>query len=215
MKKSFLLLSVLTSLSFSVILGCVQPEIAPGNKPNPNASATPSNNSVLTPSQKILTEDDFTVNKSVSINPLAIEKNMARLSGTIVNVSTTYEGWPKERLTDGDIQTSWFTAVGDAANLGKSPFVQIIFPQPIKIQGINFRGNREYKVNYDVLEGILSLTDKVGKNYVYTVKLPMPDRDFDVTFKNKINDIVELKFTFTKDQSDEPGFAEIEVDGSK
>ncbi len=210
MKKNFLLLPLITSLSFSLFSGCVQPVIAPGNKPITGSTSIPSSGT-----QGTSAENDLTVNKALSLEPLATEKNMARLPGVIVNVSSTYEGWDKERLNDGVLDTSWFTNIGDAANLGKSPFVQIVFPQVVSVQGVNFRGNREYNEGYDILEGILTLTDKDGKNYPFIVKLPPPDRDFNVKFKNKFSNIVSLKFTFTKDESNEPGFAEIEVEGSK
>jgi len=160
---------------------------------------------------------DISIEKVAEIDatPLALEKNMARLNGLVVNVSSTYEGWPKERLVDGKIDTSWFTEVGDAANLGKSPYVELVFPQPITLEGVNFRGNREYKDGYDILEGILTITSKTGDVYKYTITFPQPDRDFNVKLKKELSNITSVKLTFTKDESTEPGFAEIEVLGKK
>jgi len=160
-------------------------------------------------------EESLTVDKASDIQPLDVEKNMARLEGVILNVSSTYAGWDKERLIDGNLDTSWFTALNDAANLGKSPFVELIFPQPVMVEGLNFRGNREYKEGYDILEGVLVINSSSGRSFEYLVSFPPPDRDFDIKFKAKLKNITSIKLTFTKDESPEPGLAEIEVLGEK
>jgi len=177
---------------------------------------------IISFSQTTLAEPDMkidlnplTIDKVSNIQPLDIEKNMARLNGVILKVSSTYTGWEKERLIDGKLETSWFTAVNDAANLGTAPFIRLTFPEPVTVEGINFRGNREYKKGYDVLEGILVITSSAKKTVEYTVSFPPPDRDFDIKFKEKLKDIATIKFIFTRDESPDPGLAEIEVVGEK
>ncbi|MGH7340129.1 MAG: Ig-like domain-containing protein, partial [Candidatus Rokuibacteriota bacterium] len=54
--------------------------------------------------------------------------NVARLPGVVVNVSSAHPSSPKFLAVDGNAQTSWFTAVGDAANRGQSPFIELVFP---------------------------------------------------------------------------------------
>lgn len=204
LKKIVFSFSVLLSLALN---GCFVPPVSPGSTPTVAPSSAPIN---------LFGADNVVVNKNSDVKPIMLENNMARLAGVVVNVSSTYEGWPKERLNDGNLETSWFTANEDAANLGKSPFVEYVFPQPVSVKGVNLRGNREYKDGgYDFLEGILLLTDKFNNTIKYTVIFPPPDRDFDVSFKNELKNIVSMKIAFTKDISTEPGLSEIEVVGSK
>ncbi|RYY00077.1 discoidin domain-containing protein [bacterium] len=136
---------------------------------------------------------------------------MVRLPGVIVNVSSEYSStWTKNRLIDGNLNTSWFTAVNDAANLGKSPYIEIIFPQAVNIKGVNLKGNREYQNGYDILEGTLIVNSQSGSSS-YNVKFPEPNRDFDITFNQNINSVSSVKFQITKDESVDPGLAEFEV----
>lgn len=156
-----------------------------------------------------------TVSKvSGNVEAMALSNNLARRSDTQVNVSSEYSSeWNKTRLTDGDLKTSWFTELGDAANLGKSPYVELIFARSTAVKGINIRGNREYQDGYDVLEGRLVISDTTGNKGTIALILPQPDRDFNVTFGGEIRHVKSLRFEFTKDESTEPGLAEIEVDG--
>lgn len=144
-------------------------------------------------------------------NLLSATDNLARLPGVIVNVSSEFSAtWAKSRLIDGNLNTSWFTAVNDAANLGKSPYIEVIFPQPVNIKGVNLKGNREYQNGYDIFEGILIVNSQSGSSS-YNVKFPEPNRDFDISFNQNINSVNSIKFQITKDESVDPGLAEFEV----
>ena len=139
---------------------------------------------------------------------------MARLSGVVVDVSSTYsDKWNKARINDGDLSTSWFTANGDAANQGKSPYVMYTFPKSVSVEGVNIRGNREYSSGYDVLQGTLELYSGRDVIFTKTIDLPKPNRDFNLIFSRAIDDVTLLKFIFIKDESIEPGLSEIEVIG--
>src|SRR5688572_29912045 len=125
MRKA-IFLSLVTLLQ-ATLSACPGPADAPGSKPVTSVPSGPVSNqgpsgtgNSSSGGQTPFAENELTVNKAEQLQPLSLEKNMARLPGAKVNVSSTYEGWEKERLIDGDLGTSWFTAVGDAANLGKS-----------------------------------------------------------------------------------------------
>ena len=142
---------------------------------------------------------------------LGINDNLARLPGVIVNVSSEYSAtWKKDRLIDGNLKTSWFSAVNDAANLGKKPYIELVFPQPVNIKGVNLKGNREYENGYDIFEGILTVNSQSGTAN-YNVAFPEPNRDFDIVFNQNINAVSSIKFEITKDQSVDPGLSEFEV----
>lgn len=145
-------------------------------------------------------------------NLLPIGSNLARLPGVILNVSSEYNTiWDKSRLIDGNIDTSWFTKAGDAANLGTIPYVEVVFPSPVSIKGVNLKGNREYSDGYDILEGRLIVNSSTSGTSTYNVTFPAPDRDFNVMFNQAINNVTSVKFESTKDESGDPGLAEFEV----
>jgi hypothetical protein len=155
-----------------------------------------------------------TISSSVTVGTgslLSAANNLARLSGTVVNVSSEYSlTWNKERLIDGDLATSWFTKVGDAANKGSKPYIELVFPKPVNIKGVNLKGNREYKDGYDIFEGNLIVNTTSG-NSNYNVKFAEPNRDFDILFNQNINNVTSVKLEITKDESVDPGLAEFEV----
>jgi hypothetical protein len=64
-------------------------------------------------------------------------------SKVVTSASTTWPGWGPERLIDGDPRTSWFSARGDAAALGKKPWVALAFPQDVTVKKVSLLGNRE------------------------------------------------------------------------
>lgn len=145
-------------------------------------------------------------------NLLPSGENLARLPGVILNVSSEYSlTWSKERLIDGDINSSWFTKAGDAANLGKTPYIELIFPSPVSIKGVNLKGNREYSDGYDIFEGKLTVNSSTSGTSTYNVSFPAPDRDFNILFNQTISNVNSIKFESTKDESTEPGLAEFEV----
>lgn len=142
---------------------------------------------------------------------LSSTNNLARNSGVIVNVSSEYStSWNKNRLIDGNITTSWFSKAGDAANLGKSPYIELVFPNPVSIKGVNLKGNREYASGYDIFEGKLIVNSSSGSSN-YNVSFPAPERDFNISFNQTISDVKSIKLEITKDESQDPGLAEFEV----
>lgn len=154
------------------------------------------------------------VSSSVSVGSeslLSQANNLTRLPGVTVNVSSEYSNaWNKSRLIDGNLNTSWFTKVNDAANKGTKPYIEIVFPSPVNIKGVNLKGNREYKDGYDIFEGNL-IVNSISGTSNYNVQFPEPNRDFDIIFSQPINSVTSVKFEITKDESIDPGLAEFEV----
>src|SRR5262245_16893448 len=60
-----------------------------------------------------------------------------------VTASTFFEGWAPEKAIDGDVETSWFTATGDAAAKGTKPWIMITFPEDVTVSRVSIVGNRE------------------------------------------------------------------------
>jgi hypothetical protein len=141
--------------------------------------------------------------------------NLSLIQGVRANASSSYGGWPAERVRDGNLNTSWFSACGDAANRGRSPWVEVIFPFDATVAQINIRGNREFANGYDMVAGRLQMFD--GQNtllWSQSVQLPGPTRDLDVPLAAPVSGVRRVRFTSTSDESCAPGLSELEVLGS-
>ncbi len=140
--------------------------------------------------------------------------NLTQMPGVTVNVSSFDPPWPPARAVDGNLNTSWFTALGDAANLGTTPFLEVVLPTDATVSELRMFGNREWANGYDFFEGIFQLFDDSG-NELFTseeVLLPAPDRDVTLPIPD-VAGVRRVRFTGTDDESNSPGFAELEVFG--
>ncbi len=153
------------------------------------------------------------LNDTVRIRPPGTIENLVRVVPVTTNVSSSFAGYGPERAIDGNLNTSWFTRCGDAANLGTTPFYEVIFPFDVTVTQINMRGNRQFAAGYDFFRGrfdVFSSADAVL--FSQTVDLPAPDRDIDLDIPDQTG-VRRVRFTGLADQSCEPGFAELEVLG--
>jgi hypothetical protein len=141
--------------------------------------------------------------------------NLARALGTITRVSSSFPGFGPARAIDGNLLTSWFTARGDAANLGTVPFYEAILPTDAVVSRINMFGNRQFPRGFDFFAGRFELFDPNNALLFDSgvVDLPAPDRDISLSIPN-IRGVRKVRFTATADESDEPGFAELEIIGT-
>lgn len=143
--------------------------------------------------------------------------NLTRLPGTVLTSSTEYNtgNWSRASGADNDLRTSFFTAHGDCASLPScttKPFYQVTFPQPQTVGRIAMRGNREYASGYDFLRGRFDVLNADGiALWSQSYDLPAPDRDLDIFLPAPIAGAAAVRFTSEADESDEPGFSELEV----
>ncbi|MEE8523116.1 MAG: Ig-like domain-containing protein, partial [Thermoanaerobaculia bacterium] len=151
--------------------------------------------------------DDFeTLN---NLNPGG--SNLARLAGVQVVASSFSPNFPSERVIDGNLQTSWFTAVGDAANNRSAPFIEVILPSDQSVAQIRLLGNRQNPEGFDFFAGIFQAFDAAGTELLSSgeVQLPAPSRDVAVPID--LDGVRRLRFTSTADESNTPGLAELQV----
>lgn len=141
-------------------------------------------------------------------------QNLTRRSGVTVTASSNFSGYPLGRAIDGNLDTSWFTAGGDAANKGTSPFFEVQLPEDSTITELRMFGNREFANGFDFFAGIFQLFAADGSVLFDSgiVNLPAPVRDIALTVPN-IASVRRVRFTATDDESDTPGFAELQVLG--
>ncbi len=141
--------------------------------------------------------------------------NLARAVGVTTNVSSQFSSnFGPERAIDGALNTSWFTAAGDAVNLGTTPFYEVNLPGPATVTEVRMFGNRQFASGFDFFAGIFQLFNGTGTELFNSgvVILPAPERDITLTIPN-ISGVERVRFTATDDESNEPGFSELEVIG--
>jgi hypothetical protein len=146
-----------------------------------------------------------------------VGQNLTRLSGTTFDSSTQYNdsNWARASGGDNQLATSFFTAHGDCASMTScttKPWYEIIFAADQIVARIAIRGNREYASGYDFLRGKFDVLDASdGVLWTGTYDLPAPDRDLDLTLPVAVPKARKVKFSGLQDESDEPGFSELEV----
>jgi hypothetical protein len=133
----------------------------------------------------------------------------------VANASSSFSGFPADRIRDGNLNTSWFSACGDAANQGQSPWAEVVFPFDVTVVQINIRGNREFADGFDIFAGRIDAFDAQDQVlFTQDVELPSPTRDVDVPLSAPLGSVLRVRFTSTQDESCEPGFSELEVIGT-
>lgn len=141
--------------------------------------------------------------------------NLSLLLAPTLNVTSTLSSFGAQRAIDGDLRTSWFTNHGDAANLGGSPFFEMVFPRDVTVSELRMFGNRQLSASIHFLAGVFQLSAADGTVLFDSgvVGLPVPDRDLDLAVPN-VAGVRRVRFTATADESDQPGFSELMVIGS-
>jgi hypothetical protein len=196
------------------------PSASPGSKtllqqligtPTPTATPVPQ---IVTPPLSAAPLQKVSVVKPQDPNPLSRDWNLVRQPNVMLSVSSelnpTYD---KNRLIDGQLTTSWFAAAGDAASKGKLPTVEIRLPQPAGILGVNLRGNREREEGLKIQEISLLISSAQGVLLNETVALPTGFSDVNLLLSRPLEGATSIRVTLTRDSSDMPGLAEIEVVG--
>lgn len=131
---------------------------------------------------------------------------MTRHAGRIATAaSSTWTGWGSARLVDGDASTSWFSAGGDAAALGKQPWVELRFPVPVQVTRVSIVGNREptWPAGFSIHYGLLELLDDQGK-VITALKNEEKNLAADIDFKLKapVARVRTVRFTSLMDDGD-------------
>jgi len=142
--------------------------------------------------------------------------NLTRAEGTTIEFSSEYNTLQWSHLSGADnlLATSYFTAHGDCATVTTCttvPFYAITLADDQTIGRIAMRGNREYASGYDFVRGKFLLLDASGDTvWQATYDLPGPDRDLDITLPEPV-EARTMRFESLEDESDEPGFSELEL----
>jgi len=128
--------------------------------------------------------------------------------------SSFWPGWHMEKLVDGDLETSWFSAQDDTTTKGKTPWVEIIFPEDVTIRRVTVLGNREpaWLNGYTILAGKLELLDKEGLKLYSEENDGLGNfRDFDFQLEKPIEKVRSIKFISLGDQGDQNPYTDIAI----
>ena len=182
----------------------------------------------------ILETVEFTVPAGFQTGPLTISNSLGMFRGKVFNVgrnlalgptvqrtaSSEYGGeWTITRGADNDLATSWFAAQGNCATAPPPmcmmpPWYMVTFPAPETVNRISMRGNREYANGYDFLRGKFEILGAGGAVlWMQSLDLPEPDRDLDVVIPMPVANATAVRFTSERDESVDPGFADLQVFG--
>lgn len=147
-----------------------------------------------------------------------VGRNLAQGPGVMLTASSEYGGtWTIARGADNNLVTSWFSRRGDCASrptCNSIPWYQVGFATPTTVARIAMRGNREYESGYDFIRGKFELFGTGGAVlWSASYDLPPPDRDLDIVLQAPVPGVTAVRFTSQQDESDDPGFAELEVFG--
>ena len=137
--------------------------------------------------------------------------NLARLPGTTVTSSSFFPNFPSDQAIDGNIQTSWFTAIGDAANLRTAPFIEVTLPQDGSVAQVRLLGNRQNPDGFDFLAGIFQAFDLEDNEIFNSGEVPLPGPTRDIAVPIDLDGVRRVRFTSTDDESSEPGLAEFQL----
>jgi hypothetical protein len=138
----------------------------------------------------------------------------AHLANLKLTCSSTFNGWPVERIVDGDTKTSWFSDGNDSVAKGKKPWVQIEFPVDVLVTRVNIMGNREapFDKTFSVLEGRIEFFDTDGKKlWSEEGKAIGLEYDFEFTPKKPVAKVRSIRFTSLKDEGNLNGFGDVAI----
>lgn len=128
--------------------------------------------------------------------------------------STFWPTWGPEKAFDGDPLKSWFTDRGDAAALGKEPWIAVEFPDDVPVKRVTLLSNREppWQIGYTIRVGRLELLDRDGKVlFKQDDELGGERVDMEVRPKEPVKGVRTIRFTSLKDEGDQNPYDDIAI----
>ena len=151
--------------------------------------------------------DDF--ERQNAVNPGGA--NLARGAGVEVIASSSSGITLPQRVADGDLLTSWFTASGDAANLGSTPFVEVILPEDASVAQIRLFGDRQTSSGFFFFAGRFEVFDGAGGVLLQSGVVPLLGPRRDGALPVDLDGVRRVRFTGTDDEGPSPGLAELQL----
>jgi hypothetical protein len=167
---------------------------------------------VLVAAFLIATSNEDTKPKKANTNAI-IKEHKEKLT---VTASTFWPGWEPEKLVDGDIKKSWFSAGHDFIRKENGdpiiPWVKVTLPRDERVSRITIWGNREapWEKDFSVLAGKLELLDKDGKVLFSKDDEGKGDaKDFDFVLDKPLSGVRAIKFIVLGDEGEKNSYRDI------
>ena len=172
-----------------------EPVAPPRLRPSSTRAFPPNNNPRFNPNLPL----------PQAIVPNAMQKGLvAKYADRMkARASSTYGSYPVERLFDGVETSTWFSAGGDTVGSGKSPWVEVTFPEDVTIRAMTVFGNRDVVHHgYFVHAGRFDFMDESGKTLSsHDVTATGNNFDMKTALEADVKGVRTVRFTVTKDVS--------------
>jgi hypothetical protein len=131
-----------------------------------------------------------------------------------LSASTTWQGWPEAFAFDGSPYTSWFSGQDDAAAKGRKPWLQLTFPEDVKVKRVTVLGNRDpfWPRGFTILAGSVELLDAKGKRLGFEENDGIGNAyDYDFRFFPPVVRVRAIRFHALGDQGQETTYGDIAI----
>ncbi len=142
--------------------------------------------------------------------PQAVPQNakqkglVAKYAGRLkIRASSAWGNYSVTQLFDGNETSTWFSGTGDTVGSGKSPWVEVTFPEDVTIHAMIILGNRDLQWSgYHVQAGRFDFIDAAGKTVSSHDVTAVGDKfDMKSDLDADVTGVRTVRFTVTKDVS--------------
>ncbi len=175
----------------------LEPEPVAPQRPRPSSTrAFPPNN-----------DPRFNPNPALprAVAPNANQKGLvAKYADRLkIRASSVWGSYSVTQLFDGIETSTWFSGTGDTVGCGKSPWVEVTFPEDVTIHAMTILGNRDVNWSgYFVHAGRFDFIDVAGKTLSSHDATAMGNNfDMKSDLEADVKGVRTVRFTVTKDLS--------------
>ena len=120
-----------------------------------------------------------------------------------IRASSVWGSYSVTQLFDGIETSTWFSGTGDTVGSGKSPWVEVTFPEDVTIHAMTILGNRDLQWSgYFVHAGRFDFMDESGKTLSSHDVIATGDKfDMKSALDADVKGVRTVRFTVTKDVS--------------
>ena len=139
-----------------------------------------------------------------------IEKFRTELTASASSVDGP--SWPATKLFDGQALTSWFSQRGDTTTQHRQPWVQVSFPEKVRVRHITILANRDtsWPGSFAIVTGRLELRNE-REDVIYVEERGAANEygDLDFVLPRGVDDVHTIRFISISDNGDQNSYQEV------